>query len=108
MNAISENQRKEALDRINASPYWKRLYEEAPTEYTKEHLILCLVGFRVFDFQERKKMMVADEELEKNYNLDDLRFLYKYSKPNPSRGAIAEHYKSLGGNPKDLVLAGEE
>lgn len=105
---ISKKERQEILERIEASPYWKRIYEEAPTEYTKEHLILCLSGFRIFDFKERKKMMDADEELQKNYNLDDLRFLYKYSKPNPSRAVIRMSYIEMGGDPKDLVLNGEE
>ena len=102
---LSEEERKEILERIEASPSWSKVYNEAPSEACKERFMLDRVGFGPCDLETRRRIIPGYEELSKKYTLEDLRFLYKYSKPNPSRGLIISRYKKLGGDPKDLVLA---
>lgn len=101
---LSEEERREILETIEASETMRKRYEEAPSDRCREHIILGMVGFTISDFETRRKVAEAHNELSKSFTLEDLRFLYKYSKPNPSRGGIVSHYKSLGGDPKDLVL----
>lgn len=101
---LSEEERREILETIEASETMRKRYEEAPSDRCRENMILGMVGFTVSDDKKSKEVGDALRELDKQYTLEDLRFLYKYSPPNPSRGGIRLSYIEMGGDPKDLVL----
>ena len=102
---LSEKERKDILEKISEDPDWSKMYNEAPSEACREHFILNRVVLRMRDVETRRRIFPAYRELSEMYTLEDLKSLYKYSKPNPSRGVIMQRYKRLGGDPKDLVLA---
>ena len=101
---LSEEERREILETIEASETMRKRYEEAPSDRCRENMILGMVGFTVSDDKKSKEVGDALRELSKGYTLEDLKFLYKYSGPNPARGGIRRRYIRMGGDPKDLVL----
>ncbi len=101
---LSEEERREILETIEASETMRKRYEEAPSERCRENLILGMVGYTISDLEKRRKISEEYHKLDKLYDLEDLKFLYKYSGPNPARGNIKRNYIKLGGDPKDLVL----
>lgn len=82
---IEESKRKDAIDGFLKNPYWKRYYDNAPTDECREY-IACTFSFSKHgdpDDLSRKK------SIEPKLKASDWRYLYE-NEGNPQMKSILE------------------
>ena len=81
----------EALKEWLENPYWKKYYEEAPSEKCREYIAL---EFRYSDTEDEEIAEEMDALLE-TLRAEDLRHLAAYTGNNPERAALLKRAEEM-------------
>ena len=74
------------------NPYWKKVYDEAPSEESRRH---CELDFYNSWYLGSKDGIAEQRRLEKNMTLEDWKYLLKYSANSPFRKKCKENIERL-------------
>ena len=74
------------------NPYWKKAYDEAPSDAARRH---CELDFYNSWYFGSKDGIAEQRRIEKNLTLDDWKYLLKYSANSPFRAKCLENIKRL-------------
>lgn len=87
-----------AVEFFCQNDFWKKVYEEAPSDECKEHYALDFY-FSTFwdDAHEDEDFFKMSDENEAKLNLEDWKYLLQYQGNNPGRVKIKQKIKELSG-----------
>ena len=95
-----EKEKLDAAVRVfTNNPYWKKMYDEAPSENCKEKVSLMFYYslFSSMPESEKEEYRKYKAEVEDKLELKDWEHLCKYAGNNPWRGRCREMIRKLGG-----------
>lgn len=81
-----------ALSIYLQNPYWKKVYDEAPSEESRRH---CALMFYNSWYMGSKDGIAEQRRIEKNLTLEDWQYLLKYTANNPFRTKCRENIERL-------------
>lgn len=81
-----------ALSVYLKNPYWKEVYDAAPSEESRRH---CALDFYNSWYMGNKDGVAEQRRIEKKLNLEDWKYLLKYSGNNPFRIRCMENIERL-------------
>ena len=81
-----------ALSVYLQNPYWKKVYDEAPSEESRRH---CALDFYNGWYLGAKDGIAEQRRIEKNLTLEDWKYLLKYSGNNPFLKKCQENIERL-------------
>ena len=81
-----------ALSVYLKNPYWKKVYDDAPSEESRRHCALTFYNGWYFGSTDG---VAEQRRLEKKLTLEDWQYLLKYSGNNPFRKRCRENIERL-------------
>ena len=81
-----------ALSVYLQNPYWKEVYDAAPSEESKRH---CALTFYNSWYMGSKDGIAEQKRIEKKLTLEDWKYLLKYTANNPFRTKCKENIERL-------------
>ena len=81
-----------ALSIYLQNPYWKRVYDEAPSKESRRH---CALDFYNSWYFGSKDGIAEQHRIEKNLTLEDWKYLMKYAGNSPFRLKCKENIERL-------------
>ena len=80
---ITEEEIWEAAKEFLMNPYWKRYYDDAPSEYSKRYALLSFFWSETDDEEKTDEAIKKARELEKHFTIADCRHALRYCGNNP-------------------------
>lgn len=87
-----ERRIKIALNRFLKNDSWREEYENAPTDKCKRYMALTFYWSIYFDADDYKE---EEEALKASFGLEDWKYLYRHSRPNPFKALCAKMIRKL-------------
>lgn len=87
-----ERRIKRALDSFLKNDSWREEYENAPTDKCKRYIALSFYWSTYFDADDYKD---EEESLKASFGLEDWRYLYCHSSPNPFKAFCKSKIREL-------------
>ena len=85
-----------AVEFFTENPYWKEIYENAPSEECKKHIALNFYYSTFFDeARDDEEFFKLSEDVDNSLSLDDWKYLLKYQGNNPGVVKIKEKIREL-------------
>ncbi|MCR4622056.1 MAG: hypothetical protein K5663_08235 [Clostridiales bacterium] len=92
---ITEKEIWEAAKLFLRNPYWKRYYDDAPSEYSKRYVLLSFFWSETRDETKVDEAIKQAKELEKHFSIADCRHALRYCGNNPKVVYWRERIKEL-------------
>ena len=96
---VDEKKVKAAVEFFMHNEFWKKVYEEAPSDKCRESYALTFYASTfIDDAREDEDFFKKRDDVEDQLDLEDWKYLYKYQGNNPGKLKIKNKIKELGGS----------